>query len=523
MSEADDLFCNRVITLLESVGQASMALGGRALYNMFSLYGAELQRDVHDLIIQGCMSTDLQPLMPDNTVILPGFAPRNARRMRYLWDYFIFIYMSHKVENIFRRQASAGTGSEPILLYLRGRDYQFAMAQDGAAVGHTTMDDTHFRLSILSALSRRFKVVKAISPSDLTIAMAMIGEFLARHGNRLSSVAEFARVHQDGLFLNRGNWKEQVLGLFSSTSLFLVYISNQSKGLMFELENLVVRGLEAHSILVLDDNRFGSRDSFFAAQERLKQAGRNLYLSVDRDACAVEDPDAFERLLLRFPHRVTLGKNKEKVLSDIELLIPAALRIDPAAPEEVPFEFRVALNAAEEEHLSELRRVIGNALVNGFSGETITNWSVVLLHTEIDIFLSLALGDILSAAASTARYGAIADCAREVLTANAPERAFQFDAILEGCGATGSNSALTAYALGNWNDYDDRRGLAEERVNSIADEVRALMNRSIKGAGTVVVRNAGKEDEEADPSTYSDLLRSSLDSMGMLKNEEEDD
>jgi hypothetical protein len=509
---AAEYYCNRVIRTITTISRSMMQLHGRDLYNMFALYGAELQQDVYDLVSQRWMGVDLRPLSLGDRVAVPGMAAKNCRRMRYMWDYFIFIYMSHKIQNIIARQSKSDPTGHPILVYLRGTDYQLAITREGAAVGHSTMEDFHFGASILAPLEDRFRVIKALSPSDLSWAMKDIGFFFARHGNNLHAVAEFARAYGGGFFMNPVNWKERVAQLLPSASLFLVYVSNQSNGLAYELECLAAAGMEDHAILVLDERRFGSREPFFALQDRLNEAGEHLYLSVDRNACAVDDPARFEQLVSSFPHRISLGEDSQQALREIEALIPLALNPAAAPAAEFPFEFEPPLSPGEAEEVEAIRRDLREFIDQALAAETFSNWPVLLLYLELDIFFGVAFGDILASAISAGRYAAIADFTRDLISRKAPERVADLDPALERCGDTAMNIAYQAFAMGEWNDYGDRRALAKAEVDSAAGRVSSLMERSVESASALFLREPRPEAPAKDPSTYSALLSSLLDS-----------
>ena len=332
--------------------------------------------------------------------------------------------------------------------------------------------------------------------------MKEIDFYLAEKGNYLSSVAEFARASDAGVFLNPATWGTVVLDLFPSASLYLVYVSNQSNGLMYEIANLLDRGLEEHTILVLDGKRFGSRASFFSMQEGLEAEGKHLYEQVVRDASAVEDPDAFERLLARFPHAVALTDDAAPVQREIEALIPVVRRVEAEAPVEVPFDFHVNLNEQQADAAADLRQRISDRIHAMASQQTISNWSVFLLYLQIDVFLSLTSGRPLDAALSTARCAAIANVVREHgEESDTPEETKE----LQLAGDIAMNVGYDAFALGEWNDYTDRRALSREPVDSAAMELGELMHRSISAAQRVVVRATQERPPAEDPDAHAQL------------------
>ncbi len=511
MDKLPDLFCNRALRALDEVAEAVMSLHGRGVYRMYVAYGFEIQRDLHDLIREGCMDTNLRPKVAEDAVVLPAFSMQNAKRMRYAWDYFVFLYMSHKIQNIKRRQIASGTLDLPTLLYLRATDYDLAVSEGSAGVGLTSVEDFSFDVRVLTDLAADLNVVKALSPSDLLWAMQIIGIALAQGGNSLGAVAEFARSHEAGVFLNPLSWKRRIAELMPSASGYLVYVSNQSNGLRYELEALAARRAERHTILVLDEQRFQRRQWFFATQERLRESGKELYLEVARDASTVDDPAAFERLVSRFPHSVDLRSDVERLQEEIQALLPIVLRHDADLPGEIPFEFHVNLDPAAAAQVAVLRRHTSDFVEEMLSCRTVCNWPVLLVHLEMDVFLNLAFGNILDAAMSTARYAAIADFVREFIRKESPRP--DLDRILEQCGNIGMSIAYDAAAMGEWDDFSDRRERARVLVDTEVARLQEIMSRSVSAARTVLVRDSKKAEASADVSGHVDLLSGVIDQV----------
>src|SRR6185369_16812928 len=96
-------------------------------------------------------------------LVLPDFAKSKPNRLRYMWDYFAFIYMSHKIQNIKRRQLL----DQPTLMYLRGSDYEFTIKKGRAAVSSGTTMDMNFQIFVVHKLKKTFNVLKVLSPADL--------------------------------------------------------------------------------------------------------------------------------------------------------------------------------------------------------------------------------------------------------------------------------------------------------------------------------------------------------------------
>lgn len=507
------LYCNVVMRHIDQVSKAMLTLHGRDLHNMFGMYGAELQRDIHDLVEQGYMNSALQPRLIEQVALLPGFAAKNCRRMRFVWDYFTFLYMSHKSVNIIRRQNLFEDCDATRLIYLRGADYQLAIANEGAGVGHMTLQDTKFQLSILRALRKNKNIVKALSPADLQIAMTIIGEYLADEGNTLHAVAEFARIHEAGIFMNPATWKAMLEELLPSINIALVYVSNHSRALMYELQRLVERGMQAHAILILDERRFSGRDSFFALQKKLGEDGEHVYLAINPDACLVEDKDAFEALIACFPHQIDFDEDSAVIIQAVKALIPQVQRATALPPEEIPFEFAVPLADEAQAPIAELRTFVRDGVERCLADPETTNWPAVLLYVELDIFLSLAFGDILAAAKATARYAAMADFTRDLVMRVAPPQAAELLPLLQQCGDVGANIAHAAFAMGPWDDYSNRISLARDTVTAVAESVADAMQRSLAGARSTQMRKSKPDSEGADPSAYVDAFQALLDAM----------
>lgn len=499
-----------VENVFKVINTALRTLHGRHVYDMFGLYAQVLKNDIEDLVNNQLMTRELKPNYFGDLLILPNFTKSSPNRMRYVWDYFAFIYMSHKIQNIKRHQPIFDM---PTLMYLRGSDYEFTMSKDGTAVSSSTAIDMHFQFSVVQKLKKNFNVLKALSPTDLKWIMMDIGPYLIAKGNTLRAVAEFARIRDEGVFLNAINWKEAVLRLIPSASVFLVYVSNRSNGLKYELESLVHKKLEAHSVLVLDPKRSVARQSFYEVQNDLIDDGNNLLFSVIRDACEVDDPEEFEHLLNRFPFKVEMHTNERELYNNIVSLIETARRQPENQPSEIPFEFGVQMNDDERKKVSDFRQFVSRQINEDFSKSYILNWPALLLFIELDIFLNLIFGKICEAAVSTARYAVLADFSAEYLKLNVPDLFSEVGSIFEQHSNMAMNVALDALSLGEWNDYSNRLILSRKLVDRISHETSSLLFQSLNACSRSVIhipKRPGDEGNRTDD--YVELLRRVLDS-----------
>jgi hypothetical protein len=167
-----------------------------------------------------------------------------------------------------------------------------------------------------------------------------------------------------------------------------------------------------------------------------------------------------------------------------------------------PFNFHVNLDRPQAEQTDELRRRVADLMQTMASQETISNWCVYLLYLQIDIFLSLTFGRPLDAALSTTRYAAIADFVREY---GKESDTAEGVADLQQCGDIAMNIGYDAFAMGEWNDYGDRRELARELVDGAAKDLGDLMHRSVSSAQRVVVRDTKERQRAEDPEAHAQL------------------
>jgi hypothetical protein len=213
------------------------------------------------------------------------------------------------------------------------------------------------------------------------------------------------------------------------------------------------------------------------------------------------------------PPRVALKILTPRALlpvQDAPELIPAAQRREVDAPAEFPFEFHVNLDAAQDEQVSALRRHVASFIEESLSRDTLSNWPVLLVHLEMDIFLNLAFGRILEAGLSTARYAAIADFMLEFVKENAPARVSDLGPVPEQCGNIAMNVGYDSFALGEWNDYSDRRKLSKDLADAAAHKMEKLMRRSARGVDMVVMREAKEDAAHEDASAHADLANDVL-------------
>ena len=346
-----------------------------------------------------------------------------------------------------------------------------------------------------------------------------IGPYLIAKGNTLRAVAEFARIRDEGVFLNAINWKEAVLRLFPSASVFLVYVSNRSNGLKYELESLLHKKLEAHSVLVLDPKRSAARQSFYEVQNDLIDDGNNLLFSVIRDACEVDDPEEFERLLNRFPFKIEMHTDERELYNNelynnIVSLIETARRQPENQPSEIPFEFGVQMNDDKRKKVSDFRQFVSRQIDEDFSKSYISNWPALLLFIELDIFLNLIFGKICEAGVSTARYAALADFSTEYLKLKVPDLFSEVGAIFEQHSNMAMNVALDALSFGEWNDYSNRLITSRELVDRICRETNSLLFQSLNNYSRSAIQIPKRPGDEGDRTDdHVDLLQKVLDSQ----------
>jgi hypothetical protein len=507
-------------------------LHGRHVSNIFDRCLCELEANLADLMNGHYLNELLEESDFGKDVHLPDFEKTSPHKLRYIWDYFIFLYMSHKIQNIKRRDRSYPL---PTMVYLRGSDYEFAATRERAALGYAMTLDQQFQSSILHPFKGYFNVVKALSPTDLTWIMMDIGGYLIVCGNTLSNVAEFGRMRDEGIFLNSNSWKDTIGQLFPSSSVFLVYVSNQSQGLKFELQSLLSLRLEQNSILILDNRRFGGRQSFFEVQESLRDG---LYSSVIRDACAVDNPDEFESLLEKFPFKLEMTREvidpdpstlirsnlrktnhvefpvesaaqppaaselkRQEFLQDLVSLIQKALRNPERAPSEIPFEFKIHLSPETRAKFDEFRQYVADQIDKSLTRDCPSNWPAVLLFIELDVFLCLISGEVCRAAQSMARYAAIADFVCAFVRRSQSEESIRLGNTLEQYGNMAMNVAVDALSLGEWNDYSDRRTLAREHVRTLEHEMHSALSLSVASASSVKLKACRPKTVIEDEST----------------------
>jgi hypothetical protein len=470
VSQAQDLF--------KRIRVGLQYLHGRHVFNIFDRYLSEVETDLADLMNGRYLSESLEPADFGSDVFLPDFEKSTPHILRYVWDYFVFLYMSHKIQNIKRRQ-----GLFPTILYLRGSDYEFAVSKEQAGLGYATAIDHQFQTSVLNPFKRYFNVLKALSPTDLSWPMVELGGFLIARGNTLSNVAQFARERDEGIFLNSSSWRNVVVDLFPSAATFLVFVSNRSQGLKFELESLLSRQLERNSILILDNRRFEGRQSFFEVQESLKN---ELYASVVRDACVVDDTEDFERLLNKFPFKLEM--EREDFTKDLISLMEKGIREPEKGAPEIPFEFRIHLDDESQTTLEEFRKYVADQIKKSVDRGRPSNWPATLLFIELDVVLSLISDEVCRAAQSMARYAALADCVGDFVRRSPGEDAIRWGMALEQYGNMAMNVAVDALSMGEWNDFSDRREIARAQVREILREMNSALSVSVASASSVKVK-----------------------------------
>jgi len=68
------------------------------------------------------------------------------------------------------------------------------------------------------------------------------------------------------------------------------------------------------------------------------------------------------------------------------------------------------------------------------------------------------------------------------------------------------NIAYDAFAMGEWNDYSDRREISHGLADTPAEELTELLRRSVDAAGTCSVYGVDHQLPEIDPDVHAQLL-----------------
>jgi len=499
-----------VENVFQIINKAIKALHGRYSYDMFGLYSQNLKNDIRTLNDRQIITKELKANDFAETLILPNFSKNSPKRLRYMWDCFVFIYMSHKTQNIKRRQS---TFNLPTLMYLRGFDYELTLNDGGKAVSNSIMIDTNFQFAVLNNLRGKFNILKTLSPTDLNWAIKDIGPYLFKNGNRLSAVAEFARIRDEGIYLNPKTWKQTFSSLVPSASVFLVYVSNRSNGLKFEIENLLDNKLESNTVLVLDNNRPEEHLTFYKLQDRLVKNEGDLLFSIQKDACNVDDVEGFERLLDRFPHKIEMQRNEQNLNTEIESLIETVIRESNVEQLEIPFDFMIQLNNDERKEIDNFQQLISTSIDDILFKSPKSNWAALLLFIEIKIFLNLIFGNISKAAISIIKYGALADFTTKYLKHENPDIFTKLGSAFEQHGNMAINVAMDALAMGEWNDYSNRVNLSQEMTNRVYLEITALLIKSSTDCKKSIMPIFNNPNFDCDKGhKHNELLKKVIDS-----------
>ena len=470
-----------------TINAALRSLHGRKTYDAFGLFLEQIIDSIYHLRKQNYLRSDLEPSSYNQIVLLPNFHYLNPDRLWTMWSTIVYLQYSHKIHNIIRMGSSA---TFPRLLYLRGSDYEFTFRKERTAISYGSVHDSHFQLNVLNKLSEDFSVIKVISPTDLARSMKAVDLYFGSNRKKLSLIAEFARVSGGGLYMNPSTWKDDIQALIPFSSVFCVYVSNQSNGLQFELECLAKKDLFAHTVLVLDPERTRAHEAFVDKERQILAANHNaidLQFSAAKDASVVSDVEAFEDLIAKFPNQIEVSEFEDDLYEKIRFLLKRNSRKALINPSPIPFDFKIHLNSNELEQVKLIHEFVAEKISSAYLKSVEANWPVLTLYLEIDLFLHLINGSISSAAISTARYGAIAKCANAYLKASAPELAENFGVSFERHGDIATNIALDAFAMGEWNEFQDRRMRSQSDIQRTSTDTAKLFSASLTSGKQIAV------------------------------------
>lgn len=492
---------------LQIIREALKSLHSRPIFDIFGLYLVELVENLEQLYYTKLITYDLKVINYKETLVFPNFSSKRTKRLDVTWDYFVYIYMSHKIQNIKYRKPDKRKN----LLYLRGFDSQFTIQEDTNAITSTTHIDQAFQISVLDAFKSDFNIIKVLSQSDLKWAMMDIGHFLAKYGYSLGSVAEFARYTQQGVYLNVTKWKERISSLMDTSDVFFVYVSNQTEGLQYELESLLEKGLEQHTILFLNEDWREQRQSIFESQKNAKQYIRDENFTIQEEGFQSENEQKINQLINQFPHQLEFKFQERQDLQNLVLpLVNNISRNTKKEIVEIPFDFHINLNDSQKEEVNILRSYISGSI--DYIIETPLALNLAPLHTflEMDVLLNLIHGEVNKAAASMAKYNALANFSLKYALKKNINLSQEMKHMFEHHSMMSESVSIDAFSLGEWNQYDNRLKLAKDTVKAIHKETTEFLMQKLphckKFLMLIPTEKDHKKIEEQSSKSYSKML-----------------
>lgn len=370
----------------ELLFEASKRLQGYFLHRWLARYLTALVDDVQRLSAHD-IGPDAHPHQEAAATTVFDGGSLHLRSLKYIFGLYSYIYLGHKKSNFFL----ANKGTFKHILYLRGFEYQTAVAAGSIGISTMTTSTTQFTSQLRHHLEEvdNNLIFKVLSPEELEWDTVGTSRYFHEDVKKLEQYA------RPSFYLNADHWQEDIVHIADQMDYFVVYVSSITDGILRELSMLEQPDRARRTTVVFDDAAIADK----AHHIQLRQAARtrahdellwpeNTDLSHTIGIQELRGRLA-EKFLVVSPEEFFEGIDAHK--------IRIANATAPHAPEHVAaaieFRFRPAIPGEKLAAIREFDKTLGSAIHQTILTKSITNLPWFFNCLQVRLLSALTLGE----------------------------------------------------------------------------------------------------------------------------------
>ena len=390
---------------LRVLSEASRSLLGYFVERWFNEYFTKVNNSLARQYEEGLLETLTEPTDKGRALVF-DFRALDLDDLNYLVGVYLYVYLCHKTANA--RLLHRFDGKQ--VLFLRGYDFETAIASHGSAAGMYTTDTRQFGAALRRRLPGDCSLFTVISPMDLwwdTIDAQRYfdGDYLA--------LRELVAQRPASVFLNADAWRDGVTHLLDRMDHYVVYVSSITESALWELELLDTDARRDRVTVVFDEQAIADKEGRAELPGLIAaKVGWQVTWTKQGAAPAITAADLRKHLSERF--EVTTEEEFEAHFDrHLERIAASSSQLAPGARETwIDFRFHPAVG---RDQLSALHDIAAGleAELTAATRDGIDCLPLFLAHVQLRIYTTLLLGRHDETGRALAAYAAIMHGTRE--------------------------------------------------------------------------------------------------------------
>jgi hypothetical protein len=390
---------------LRVLSEASKSLLGYFVERWFNEYFTKVNNSLARQYEEGLLQTLTEPTDKGRGLLF-DFRALDLDDLNYLVGIYLYVYLCHKSANF--RLLHRFDGKQ--VLFLRGYDFEGAIASHGSAVGAYTTDTRQFGAALRRLLPGGCSLFTVISPMDLWWDTIDAQRYF---NGDYAALQQLVAQRPASVYLNADAWQEGVADLLDRMDHYVVYVSSITESALWELEQLDTDARRDRVTVVFDEQAIADKEGRAELPGLVAaKVGWQVTWTKPGAAPAVTAADLRKHLSQRF-HVTTEEEFEAHFATHLERITASASPLAPGARETwIDFRFHPAVGPDELDALRDIAAGL-EAEVSASMRAGIDCLPLFLAHVQLRIYATLLVGRHDETGRALAVYAGIMHGARE--------------------------------------------------------------------------------------------------------------